>query len=152
MEVIGVFELPVTAKLLKQQIDILYGSNLSKADRKEAEKQCNEQLSSTALIELLVRNRDDRFNLSDICQPLPGVPKESWQAPWAEAFLSVAGDSLISERWASEPTDRDFRVAFFMHYWKADQPLRTSYGDIQCPPVQPMPKRLQKLVPYEPLD
>jgi hypothetical protein len=109
-------------------------------------------LESTVLIEVLVRNRDKRFTVADFSQPQEGVPRDSWQVAWAEAYLTEDGKELLVERWADAPKADTLRVAFFLHCWNPAAPLLTSYRELPCPEVKKMPDRLQKLVPYEPLD
>jgi hypothetical protein len=152
IEVLGVYSLPVTDELLQEQTDILHGSDISGDERRNAERQCREQLESTVLVEVLVRGRDKRFDVGGFSQPQDGVPRENWQAAWAEAYLSEDGQSLLVERWGSPPKVDSFRVAFFIHCWIAAKPLLTSYGEVACPAVKKMPERLRKLVPYEPVD
>ena len=152
IEVLGVYSIPVTKELLEEQTDILYGADLDGTERREAVRQCREQLESTVLLEVLVRERDRRFKVGDFSQPREGVSRDNWQVAWAEAYLSEDGDRLLVERWADAPKVDTFRVAFFIHYWNPATPLRTSYGDIRCPAVKKMPERLQQLVPYEPVD
>jgi hypothetical protein len=152
IEVLGVYSIPVTKKLLREQTDILYGADLADIERRDAERQCREQLESTVLVEVLVRDRDKRFNVGDFSQPQDGVPRDNWQVAWVEAYLSEDGENLLVERWANAPNADSLRVAFFIHYWNPAAKLLTSYGGICCPAVKKMPERLQKLVPYEPLD
>jgi hypothetical protein len=152
IQVLGVYALPVTEELLQEQTNILYGANLTGDARQQAERKCREQLDSTVLIEALVRDRDDRFKTDHFCQPLDGVDRDSWQVAWAEAYLSLDGESRLEVRWPDVPEAKDFRVAFFIHYWEDDEPLLSSYGELRCPAVQQMPERLRRLVPYEPVD
>lgn len=152
IEVLGVYALPVTDEMLQEQTDILHGSDLSGAERRQAEAQCREQLESIVLVEVLVRGCDMRFDIDEFSQPQDGVPRENWQAAWAEAYLSEDGETLLVERWRDPPKVDSIRVAFFIHYWNAARPLLTSYGEVTCPAVKKMPHRLQKLVPYEPVD
>ena len=150
--VVGVYRLPVTEEVFREQFGILYGYEMSEEQRFEAERHCREQLKSTVLIEALVRNRDSRFKTSDFTQACEDQPKENWQAAWAEAYLTLDGGSLLVERWADPPDKGDLRVAFFMHYWDPSKALCTSYGEVVCPAVEDMPGRLKRLVPYEPVD
>jgi len=152
IEVLGVYSLPVTDELLQEQTDILHGSDLTGAERRRAEGQCREQLESTVLVEVLVRACDNRFDVGGFSQPQDGMPRENWQAAWAEAYLSEDGERLLVERWGDPPKSDNFRVAFFIHYWKPAKPLLTSYGEVACTAVKQMPERLRRLVPYEPVD
>ena len=152
IEVLGVYSLPVTEDLLQEQTDILYGSDLTGDARQKAKRQCREQLESMVLVEVLLHNRDERFEVADFCQAQDGVPRDNWQVAWAEAYLSEDGETLLVERWADAPKTNSFRVAFFIHSWNRSKPLLTSYGEASCPDVKKMPERLGKLVPYEPVD
>jgi hypothetical protein len=73
IDVLGVYSLPVTKDLLREQMDILYRSALTGDERRDAEGRCREQLESTVLVEVLVRNRDKRFNARDFSQAQDGV-------------------------------------------------------------------------------
>ena len=152
IKVLAVYRLKVTDDLFREQLAILYPAHLPDVDLAAAERQVREQLDSTVLVEVLVRNRDGRFDMGHFTQPDESIPRENWQAAWAEAFLSADGEVLAVDRWSSAPEVGDLRVAFFLHYWDAKRPLRSSYGDIHCPPPQAMPERLERLVPYEPAD
>ncbi len=98
IEILGIYALPVSDELLSNQFDLLYGYEMSSENKMEAEKQIKDQLNSTVLIEVNVVNRDPNFKLSHFTQPMSEISEGSWQAPWAEAFLSSGGDSLIVDR------------------------------------------------------
>jgi hypothetical protein len=152
IEVLGVYHLPVTEDLFHEQFDILYGFPMSNAQRAEAQSRCREQLESVVLIEVLLRNRDKRFRVGDFAQARTGQSNDNCQVAWAEAYLSFDGESLLVER-GSDPLELDpLRVAFFIHFWDAAEPLQSSYGQLSCPAPQAMPERLKRLVPYEPVD
>ncbi len=152
VDVLGVYSLKVTDNLFKEQLDILYGYPMSKKERVEAERQCREQLSSVVLIEVMVRNRDSSFKIEDFTQPQNGVDKSNWQALYLETYLTPDGETIAVERYSEPPKTGDLRIAFFLHFWQPAVRLRTSYGDVECPPVSEMPERLSRLVPYEPMD
>ena len=152
IEILGVYRLPVTEGLFREQFDILYGYEMTEAERVKAERSCRSQLSSVVLIEALVKGRDNCFDVGDFAQQYEDKPEDSWQVAWAEAFLTPDGNSLLVERWSDPPKAGDLRVAFFMHYWVPDRPLSTSYGKVTCPQVEEMPERLKRLVPYVAVD
>ena len=152
IEILGVYRLAVTEELFREQFDNLFGSPKWARKRAEAERLCREHFDSAVLIEALVSNRDDRFHLVDFTQARIGEPEGSWQVAWAEAFLSLDGESLLVERGSDPPDAEPLRLAFFIHYWDPSQPLLTSYGEIHCPAPRAMPDRLKRLVPYEPTD
>ena len=96
------------------------------------------------LIELVVEGRDDRFDMGNFGQP------DLDQAPYLERFLSDDGTQVIAEDF-DVPEGPKLRCAFFLHFFDPAHPLGTSYGPVSVPPVQPMPDRLERLAPYEPV-
>lgn len=152
LEVLGVYRLSVTPKLLEQQFELLYGYAKSTPQERQLRAHCKRQLESVVLIEVVVKNRDDKFQIYDFTQELEGRPRDGWQAPWEEAYLAHDGESLKYERWSELPPDKDLRIAFYLHYYQPAKPLLTSYGERNCPPVEAMPTRLKRSVPYEPVD
>ena len=152
IEVLGAYRLEVTKPLIKQQFGELYNYEMPEEQVKEALRQCIQQLHSVVLLEVLVESRDARFQCDDFTQQLDDVPRDSWQAPWAEAYLTADGESLLADRWGPPPSVDTFRIAFFLHYFQPDRPLLSSYGQLECPPVLDMPPRLTRLVPFIPVD
>lgn len=152
VEVLGVYSLPVTEELFEEQYDILYG--LPKSDPRYAEtaRRIQEQLSSVVLIEALIRNRDSHFDVGKFTQPQRDVQRSNWQVAWAEAYLTLDGETLMVDRWSAPPATGDLRVAFFIHLWNPGEPLYSTYGEIRCPDVREMPQRLKQLVPWLPVD
>ena len=108
IEIVGIYRLPVTEDLFRQQFEILYGGPMSEEQGAEAEEQCREQLSSIVLVEALIENRDERFSVFDFTQPQDGVPRDNWQVAYGEAFLTLDGNSLVVERWKEATRDRRF--------------------------------------------
>jgi hypothetical protein len=68
-----------------------------------------------------------------------GAPVERWRGPGRRRINCVRGSGRL-------------RFAFFMHYWNPELPLRWTYGEVVCPVPQPMPARLEILMPYRPCD
>jgi hypothetical protein len=152
LTVLGVYALHFDDGMLKEQTDRLYGPKLKAVARQEAERRCREQLASTVLIGLDVRDRDDRFDVAQFTQPQATTRQDSRQSAWAEVYLSPDGETRLETLWPDPPRESEFRVAFFLHFWNPSLPLMTSYGELQCPQVEPMPERLLRLVPYQLLD
>src|SRR4029079_10279904 len=88
IEVLGVYSIPVTEDLVREQTDILHGAGGSDSGRRNAEHEYRQQLESTVLVEVFVRNRDEGFDVGDFTQPDDDVPRNNWQVAWAEAYLS----------------------------------------------------------------
>lgn len=152
IEIIGVYKVPITDDLLNELIQTLYKPPSSKEEEALVRNCCIETLENVVLIEVIVDNKSGKFDVSDFTQRIENIPKDNWQVAWAETYLNDDGDSLAVERWSTPPKTDTLRIAFFIHEWKSDIPLSTSFGDIDCPAIKPMPERLAQLVPYEPVD
>ena len=151
IRVLGIHRLRVTEELFREQHSILWPDTLG-VSREVSEPYIREQLASVVLVEALVLARDSRFSMNDFEQAQIGVPPGHRQVAWAEAYLSLDGIALAVERWSPTPESGDLRVAFYIHDWNPTLPLLSSYGEILCPQPQPMSDRLERLVPFEPVD
>ena len=73
-----------------------------------------------------------------------------WQVAWNEKFLTPDGEKLLElDRKRRLPDAKQYRVVFVIHSWKSGLPLRSSYGELALPSIQPLPERLWQLTPYE---
>ena len=143
--VLGVYRIDVTEQLIAEQAAILCRGMQGSA-REGCVRSCRDQLYDAVLVEIIVEGRDNRFSIGDF-----GQPHED-QVAWAEAYLTLDGESLAVPRWSDCPEMEPIRIAFFIHCWDRRAPLETSYGPVMCPQPVPMPERLGRLVPYELLD
>ena len=144
IQVLGAYRVELTDDLLEEAFELkCYGMQLTESERAQMEKIVREELSSVVLLDVLVTNADERFDIGDLGQP------GSDQAPYDEAYLSLDGTTVVS-RFEPPPGD-SFRVAFFLHFFDPAKPLVTRYGDVPIPAIQPMPKHLQELIPYAPI-
>jgi hypothetical protein len=97
-----------------------------------------DELSSLALVELLVRNAPPRFLVTKFSLgPLD-------QAPWDATYFDAETDDVIACHF-EQPGRRDFRICFYLHFYDPTEVLRTPYGDVELPPLTPMPDRLSHL-------
>jgi hypothetical protein len=69
-----------------------------------------------------------------------------------EGYFSPDGQERIPAESFDVPKVESLRIAFFLHFWNPTAPLRTSYGELLCPQPEPMPERLARLIPFEPVD
>jgi hypothetical protein len=101
------------------------------------------------LIEATVSNIDARFKMRDLGQTvdIPGFPRQ-FQCAYDEALLSSDGNTLIDRRMKCVYGTGELRFAFYLHFYDPQRPLDTPYGQVECPPTQPIPDRLGGLVPY----
>lgn len=146
VEVLGTYRVDGGKSAVKRAFELQYeGLRLSRTEKKEALRGIQELFAGLVLLEVRVMGRDDAFEVGDFKQA------GSDQGPYDEAFLSDDGTSLVT-RGFSVPDVEPLRVAFFLHFFNPASPLETSYGPVEVPPLQDMPRRLQELMPYEPVD
>jgi hypothetical protein len=145
IQLLGAYAVQLTDDLFKEAMASKYGGvQLSDAQRRRAEADVREELSSVVLLELLVLNADSQFSVDDFSQP------DSDQAAYDEAYLTADGTSVVSRY--DQPATATFRVTFFLHFFDPSKPVSSSYGPLHVPEVQKMPARLQGLVPYMVVD
>ena len=131
---------------LAEALELKYGGlELTPEERATAESSIRAEIGDVVLVEVVVANRDAKFDLSQFGQP------RSDQAPYDEAYLDATGTTIIAR--AFEPPDAEsLRVAFFLHFFDATKPLATSYGNVSLPVLKEMPDRLRAIIKYEPVD
>ena len=144
--ILGAYRLEPSAPLIAKALQRKYGSStMSLADKRKAQGHVNDELRNAVLFELLISNRDQRFKVEDFGQV------GSDQAAYDEKYLSLDGKRVVAEGFEI-PAGDSLRICFYLHFVDPSRPLRTSYGLNPIPAVKPIPKRLEKLIPYEPVD
>jgi len=119
-------------------------------DRKEREDHLRHHMDDAAVLEVLVNNPDTKFDVGGFVQPDPARAERFWQVAWNEKFLTPDGEELLElDRKRKLPDAKQYRVVFVIHFWKPSLPLRSSYGELVLPSIQPLPERLWHLAPYE---
>ncbi len=117
----------------------------SDEDEKEAQQRVREELGSTVLFDLELRNTDERFAMEHFGQP------GSDQAAWDERFLDLTTGTIIGRTLAPPPA-ASFRLLFYLHFVDTTKPLNTSYGPVAIPQVSPMPPEVWRTCPYQAVD
>ncbi len=146
IKVIGAYKYEYTQELFEQAFQSKYRpERLTKEQVKQAREYLKEELGNIALLELLVENADAEYDAGDFSQ------LGTDQAAYNERYLDTEGKKFIADAYKT-PKVANFRVLFFLHFFYPAQPLKTSYGEIPVPPLQPMPKHLAELMPYEYVD
>jgi hypothetical protein len=113
-----------------------------------SDEQTNEHFKGLVLIEAVVEQADDRFKMTELGQPyVLGHYPDNFQCAYDEA-LSSDGKIVIEGSMNCVKGEGPLRFAFYPHYYDADSPLRWSYGKVQCPRPEPVPRRLKYLDPY----
>jgi len=112
-----------------------------------------QEFSGVAQVEVRVENPDEHFNVGDFQQIDPSLPKTRWQVAWSEVFLSPDGEQLLGQYHFNErPAESVYRVAFFIHAWRHQLGLNSTYGPLTLVPQSPIPERLWRLAPFELVD
>lgn len=123
---------------------------LTDEDRQEWEHNLRRHMDDAAVLELLVTNPDARFDPRDFIQVDPSNPKDHAEMAWNETFLTADGETVIETDYKQRlPGAKQYRMVFVIHRWEPRLPLGSSYGELQPPPVQPLPERLWRLVSYD---
>jgi hypothetical protein len=138
IEILGVYRPEIPKAVYHEQWQVTASDELTDA-----------HLKDLVLIEAQVEGADDKFSLADMGQNvvLEGFP-EHFQCAYDEALLSADGNSVIKRDINCVKGTGPLRFAFYLHFYDLSRPLQWSYGEIECPPVEPVPERLKKLVPY----
>jgi hypothetical protein len=119
-------------------------------DRQEWEERLRLNMDDAVVFEVTINNPDATFSIGGFIQPDPSQPKSQWPVAWNERFLTLDGEAALKpDRGKKLPDAAQFRVVFVIHYWKPNLPLRSSYGELALPSIQPLPERLWRLAPYE---
>jgi hypothetical protein len=142
---LGVYRVECTSSLLIAAMDYKYGRVWNPVKKWLLKAAVRQEIELAVLVELRVPPPNSDFDLGKIGQ------EGSDQAAYDEHYLSDDGESVISNVSAPEGSPWQ-RVAFYFHFFDENKPLLTAYGPVHCPPPAPMPERLHKLMPYEPVD
>jgi hypothetical protein len=96
------------------------------------------------LVEVLIAGGKPADVVASITQETAGQPRNNWQVPYDEHYLTA--DGTKPEEFA--PVSED-RVAFFFHYLDLRRPLLSAGGALQLPAPSSCPARLE-FIRYEP--
>jgi hypothetical protein len=108
-----------------------------------------EHFGRLVLIEAVVTNVDDKFKLKHFGRlSIIQCFRLNSRCAYDEALLSAEGNCVIDRRMNCVFGTGSLRVAFYLHFYDAERPLDWTYGKVECPPIEPIPKRLKALVPY----
>jgi len=136
--VLGVYRPDISARVYKQQWRATGSDEKTEAHFRDL-----------VLIEAVVEHIDGRFKMVELGQPYTrGDYKDHFQCAYDEALLSSDGTTVIERSMNCVKGSGLLRFAFYLHYYDANRSLQWSYGQVQCPPVEPIPRTLKCLVPY----
>jgi hypothetical protein len=145
--VCGAYRLDPSSDLFLQAMQLKFADSFgSSSERQAAQDHVHAELQNVVLLEVSIQHCDQRFRVDDFSQA------GSDQAPYDEVFLTEDGSAVDSELTGElGRVGQAVRVAFYFHFLDQRKPLNTSYGPVTVPAIEPMPNRLARLVPYEPV-
>jgi hypothetical protein len=114
----------------------------------ESDEKTKEHFDKLVLIEAIAENLDGELDLSSVGQLIHFGELESFQCAYDEALLSADGQSLVKREMGCVNGTNSRRFAFYLHFYDPDRPLEWPHGKITCPPIEDIPDRLKRLVPY----
>ena len=102
------------------------------------------------LVELIINKKADEFNVGEFTQEVDHQPRLNWQAPFAERYLSLDGETIIGDdidlpEFLTDTT----RLTFFFYFLDPSKPLITPFGQLQLTQKQEQPKRIKGLIKFE---
>jgi len=113
-----------------------------------SDEEAKERFGKLVLVEGIIDHVDERFKTSEFGHSsLTGNPSR-FMCAYDEALTSSGGKLLLAREMNFIRGTGPLRFAFYLHFYDPDRPLHWSYGQVQCPPVQPVPDRVKVLVPY----
>jgi hypothetical protein len=139
LTVLGVYRPQIAAETWQEQWQVT-----------EDDKATNDHFDSLMLIEAVVENMSESFDMGAFGQMQPAFPDDPryMQVGYDEGLLSAGGETLIQRDMGCVQGTGPLRFAVYLHLYHPERPLQWQYGHVQCPPVQDAPTRLMMLMPY----
>ena len=152
LQVLGVFRVPIMEEELRNQLYPFFFSDSALQDRDRRVNEYIRDCVPLVVFELQLNDLDERFSFDDFTQPVPDRPRNQWQAGYDEAILSPDGSLVLARGISCTHGLCHGRIAFYFHFYDLQVPMKWSYGEFACPPVELLPKRLLPILPYCPVD
>lgn len=127
INVLGVHPIEYRCADVERAIGMMWDDGLTGPDLENARRQTREHFDQLRLIVIDVIPSSAELDWTHVSQPVAGVDRDNWQAPYAE-----------------ERTDADRgRWAFFLHFVQPHVPLHTPAGELPLPADTPLPAELR---------
>lgn len=103
-----------------------------------------------SLVELVIDKKVEEIDIGEFTQEVESQPQLSWQAPFAEKYLSSDGETIIGDDFHMPDSKAEStRFTFYIYFLDPAKPLLTPFGPIQLPPRQDPPKRISNQIVFE---
>jgi hypothetical protein len=152
ISVVSIYRIPSHENELREQLRKYYFFGNAARDTSHAVYTFIEGCVPLVLFEIILDNLDERFRMGDFTQEMPEAPRKAWQCAYDEALLSADGTQIIARSGSCTRGLQSGRIAFYFHYYDPLRPMLWSYGQFSGSPLQLVPERLWKLLPYTPVD
>jgi hypothetical protein len=128
--VVGLHPIVASQELIEETREMQWGAGLSGKALEQANNNVRKHFEKLFLLEIEVEPPEAAVDWSEITQPIPGQPRENWQAPWDEQLVG-------SGHWV-----------FWLHSVDVMQPLQTELGELPLPLPTATPSHLANII-YE---
>jgi uncharacterized RDD family membrane protein YckC len=139
----GVYALTISQDLLEEAMVTKYGGvKLNPEQMQAARNAIREELSHVILVDLLVKNAPEEYNLADIPQ---GAEQEK---PYSLMYLTLDGTAAISRK--RPKNEKDIRISFYLHDVRPGDKLKIVDDEVELPAAKPMDFVTYNNNPYRP--
>jgi hypothetical protein len=146
IECLSVYVVPCDDGPWREDLDNSYRS-LGLLDETEEYRR---RVISIVLVEVVVKGADSSFDAGQFRQAMERDDR-SPQVAYDEALLSPDGRAVVKRGQGCADGITEGRICFFLHYYDPTRPIQWSFGEFTCSDPIPMPERLARLVPYQPI-
>ncbi|MEP6962719.1 MAG: hypothetical protein ABI995_11625 [Acidobacteriota bacterium] len=139
LTVIGVYRPAISAETWQQQWQV--------TDNDDATRKHFDEL---VLIEVMVEGLSGPLDLGQFGQMNADHPGDfQWmQVVYDEGLLSADGEMLIERAMDCVRGTGPLRFAAYLHMYDPERPLQWQGGTVICPPMEDVPARLIRIMPY----
>ena len=132
LAILGVHPVVPSTKERKEAVSLMFGTDLTPAERAEAERAVQAHYGGLYLLEVSGTAVNEQLDWGQVTQIREELRRENWQADYDEQALRAPRSSWV----------------FFFHELDLSRPLATPVGPIALPVPTPIPAHL-KAVRYE---
>jgi hypothetical protein len=138
LKILGVYKPEIPEETWREQWEVT-------GDDDETRK----HFDGLALIEATVSGHEGEFNFGEFGQWHTDFgPEGMMMCGYDEALLSADGTEVIERDMGCVNGTGTLRFAVYLHFYDPTMPLKWQLGEIECPPIEPAPARLMRVLPY----
>jgi hypothetical protein len=146
--ILGIHSITSEDAELRQQLERYYEQNTTVLHTPAVQDYLS-RIVPLVLIEVVVWNLTEAFDVGNFRQAAESQPEEAWQVAYDETVLTTDGTAVTAQGEGSFIDSKEGRLTFFLHYFDPKRSLQWSYGEVPCPPLSPLPVRLSFARKYQ---